>query len=519
MFLVALPLCLGIALASGAPLMAGLIAGIVGGIVVSVLSDAQLAVSGPAAGLTVIVLEAVEGLGSFEAFLVAVILGGLIQIGFGFARAGVLGYYFPNTVIKGMLAAIGIILILKQIPHAIGYEGDAEGDMEFFQADGRNTFTEIPYALGHHFHLGALLIALLGLAILIIFEKVEPLKKLTWLPAALVVVVTGIVLNEILQAAVPALANHGDLLVQLPNLTSREGLQSEIRRPDWAILGNPALYRTAVTIAIVASLETLLCIEAIDKLDPFKRETDTNRELKAQGVGNIVAGLLGGLPMTAVIVRGSANIHSGGRTKASAFTHGVLLLVSVFTIPFLLNMIPLASLAAVLLFIGYKLAPVHLFQRMFKLGPDQYLPFLVTIVAILFTDLLIGVAIGLAVGFLFILLANFQNPHFLRRTEEHEEGQRHVFRLELAENVSFLNKAALNRTLQEIPEYSRVTLDGSKAVYIDRDVLELLHDFENVAEHRDIIATLQNIPEVEDGPFNQLAIAARAETTVTDAQG
>ncbi len=490
-FLVALPLCLGIAHASGAPLMAGLITGIIGGLVVSWLSGSPLSVSGPAAGLTVIVLSGIESLGSYEIFLLAVALSGVMQIGLGLVRAGLIAYYFPHNVIKGLLAAIGVILILKQIPHAIGFDGDYEGDLGFLQPDGRNTLTEIPYALGH-FHLGAVLITLAGLLILIAWSRSETLKSLRWLPAPLVVVALGIGLNEVFGAVAPDLANSGELMVDLGD----GSLAAELRFPAFDQILNPDVYLVAATIAAVGSVETLLCVEAVDKLDPFKRSSDTNRELKAQGVGNVLAGLLGGIPMTAVIVRGSANVQSGGRTRMAAFFHSVLLLAAVLAVPFVLTRIPLATLAAVLLHVGYKLAPLDLFARMYRRGWDQFFPFLVTVLAIVFIDLLKGVAIGMACAVFYILRANLATPYFMHGKATSADG-RGVIHIELSENVTFLNKASMNRALHQLPEGCAVEIDGSHATYIDRDVLELIEEFKVSAPLRGIEVQLTCIPAAD----------------------
>ncbi|CAN5844784.1 SulP family inorganic anion transporter [soil metagenome] len=474
-FLVALPLCLGIAMASGAPLFAGIITGIVGGIVVGLLSGAPLGVSGPAAGLTVIVLTAIETLGAYEAFLVAVVLAGFLQIVAGYAKAGIIGYYFPNSVIKGMLAGIGLILILKQIPHAFGYDADFEGDMSFYQPDGENTFSEVFRSI-NYISLGATIISLLSLAILIFWER-PFLKKFGFfrlVPGALVVVVLGIVLNTIFQAYFPALALAGNHLVSLPVPESIPDFLSKFTLPDFSHLTNPDVYTVAFTLAIVASLETLLSVEAVDKLDPYKRVTPTNRELRAQGVGNMIAGLIGGLPLTQVIVRSTANVSSGGKTKKSAIIHGFFLLISVVAVPRLLNQIPLASLAAVLLMIGYKLAKVSLFQGMYRLGWAQFLPFVVTIVAILLTDLLRGIAFGMVVAFFYILKNNYKTSYFFRQ-EKSPHGEKTV--LELSENTTFLNKGNILSTLNKLPENSYVVVDGTRAVDIDPDVVEILHDF------------------------------------------
>lgn len=506
-FLVALPLCLGIALASGAPLLSGIIAGVIGGIVVGVLSGSPLAVSGPAAGLTVIVLSSIESLGGYEIFLAAVVISGVIQIVLGFVRAGIFAYYIPNSVIKGMLAAIGIILILKQIPHAVGYSKDYEGDMDFFQADGRNTFSEIPYALGH-LHKGAIVISLVGLALLILWTKVDVLKKQKLIPGPLAVVLVGLLLNVVFRAIAPEFAVNGELLVSLPDGGLSELLDG-IRFPSLSAFTSAATFKVAFTLAAVASIETLLCTEATDKMDPFKRVTSANRELKAQGVGNLLSGLVGGIPMTAVIVRSSANIQSGGRTRMSAILHGVWLLLAVVLLPGVLNLIPLAALAAVLLHVGYKLSPVELFKKMIKQPVDQSAPFLITVGAILFTDLLTGVTIGLAVGVFFILKTNLQFPFFVhQRAESGESGKTHI-RLELSEHVSFLNKASVNAVLYGLPRNSVVEIDGSSSAYIDHDVIEFIKDFKVNAAHRGIDLVLKNIPGPDEHQSSREATKRR----------
>jgi MFS superfamily sulfate permease-like transporter len=497
-FLVALPLCLGIALASGAPLISGIISGIIGGIVVGSMTGSALSVSGPAAGLTVIVLTAISDLGSFEAFLLALVLAGVMQVGLGFVRAGIVAYYFPSSVIKGMLAAIGIILILKQIPYAVGFSADYEGSLAFLQQDGRNTLTEIPYALGH-FHLGATLIALAGLTILIAMDRRTGPRRIKWMPPQLVVVLVGIALNESFRLFAPALANENDLVVAMPALS--EGLGALLMFPDFSRILDPMVWKVAGTLAIIASVETLLCIEAVDRLDPFRRRSDTDRELRAQGIGNTLAGLIGGLPMTAVIVRGSANIQAGARTQASSVLHGILLFVSIAAIPEVLSRIPLAALAAVLMHIGYKLAQVSLFRNIYRQGKNQFIPFIVTITAIVFTDLLIGVAIGMVMGVFFILKANLATPYFMHYRESYEKtdprGNRQFVRIVLSENVSFLNKASVGRALRELPDRAIVEIDGSSALYIDRDVLEIVHDFAKGAQHRGIEVRLVDIPPAD----------------------
>lgn len=492
-FLVALPLCLGIALASGAPLFSGIIAGMVGGMVVAFASGSPLSVSGPAAGLTVIVFNAITQLGSYEVFLLAVVLAGCIQIALGYLKAGIIGYYFPSSVIKGMLAAIGIILILKQIPHAIGYDKDYEGDFSFIQADGQNTFSEIFKAL-NYIHPGAIIIAIISLFILIMWEQAF-LKKYAFfkiVPGALLVVILGVVINEWFKINNPALYLSGDKLVQLPVAGSLMGFVNQFTFPDFTAFNNYQVYVVAVTIAIIASLETLLCIEAADKLDPYKRNTPTNRELKAQGLGNLISGLIGGLPLTAVIVRSSANVNAGGKTKLSAIIHGFLLLLSVIALASVLNKIPLACLAALLLVVGYKLAKIPLFISMFKLGWEQFLPFIITVVAIQFSDLLKGIGIGMAVSLFFILRNNYKRAYFFHK-EDHHEGEK--ITIQLAEDVTFLNKGSIALTLGHLPENSSVIIDGSKSHNIDMDVLEIIHDFKNTSVLKNIKLEFKNIPD------------------------
>ncbi|MBP7776434.1 MAG: SulP family inorganic anion transporter [Acidobacteria bacterium] len=492
-FLVAVPLCLGIALASGAPLFAGIIAGIIGGIVVGAASGSPLGVSGPAAGLAVIVLNTIATLGSWETFLLAVVVAGVIQVVLGFARAGVIGYYFPSSVIKGMLTGIGLTIILKQIPHAVGYDADLEGSLAFIGAGGENTLS----TLGHMFAAvqpGALVVALLSIAVLLLWERpvVKRFKASLWIQGPLVAVAMGIALNALFTRAFPGLAIEPSHLVQLPVAQGFAGLASLITMPDFSQVTNMAVYTTAVTLAIVASLETLLCVEATDRLDPQKRVTPTDRELKAQGLGNIVSGLIGGLPITQVIVRSSANIQSGGRTKLSAILHGALLLVAVVALPTLLNLIPLATLAAVLLTVGYKLAKPALLAQMYKLGWAQFVPFTVTVVGILATDLLVGIGLGMTVAVFLILMTNYRNPYFLDM-KAHRPGD--VVRLALSEDVSFLNRAAILRTLNAIPDGTKVEIDARRTVHIDYDVFEILKDFEQTAPLRGIEVTLKGLHE------------------------
>lgn len=476
-FLVALPLCLGIALASGAPLFAGIISGVIGGIVVGILSKSQLSVSGPAAGLTAIILAAIGTLGSYQTFLVAVVLAGAIQIVLGLVKAGTISNYFPSNVIEGMLTAIGVIIILKQLPHAIGYDADNEGDFFFIEkTTGHNTFSALIDAVNYS-HLGAITVTLVSLAILIAFTKIDFLKKLKVVPGALVVVVVGVLINEFFKASGSSLAISQDHLVSLPVPKSLNDFVGQFSLPNFAEIARPDVWVVALTIAVVASIETLLCIEASDKLDPLKRYTDSNVELLAQGTGNILSGLLGGLPMTSVIVRTSANINSGGRTKTAAIAHGILLLLAVVIIPAILNKIPLACLAAILLMIGYKLASPAVFKHMWKSGKYQFIPFIVTMVAVVFTDLLEGVAIGLVVSIFFILRANLKLAYFFKK-EEYHEGE--VITIKLAQEVSFLNKAAIKQTLNHLPAGSKVVIDATDTFYIDHDVVQLVKDFLNI---------------------------------------
>jgi MFS superfamily sulfate permease-like transporter len=403
-FLVALPLCLGIALASGAPLFSGIISGVIGGIVVGYLSQSHLSVSGPAAGLTAIVLTAITDLGSFDTFLLAVLIAGFIQLALGFIKAGTISNYFPNNVIEGMLAGIGVIIILKQIPHAFGYDPDFEGDESFFQLDGQNTFSELFHVL-NHVQLGSILITLISLAILIVWSKIDFLKKIKLVPPALVAVIVSIVLNEFFIQSGSSLVIATDHLVSLPIPETFDELKDIIITPDFSAIFNSKVWIVALTIAIVASIETLLCIEASDRMDSQKRYTDTNVELKAQGVGNIVSSLLGGLPMTSVVVRTSANNAAGAKSKMSAIIHGLLLLVSVLSIPTILNKIPLATLASVLLLVGYKLANPKTMKHFWEKDKVfQFIPFILTFFAVVFTDLLKGVALGMIVNIIFVLI-------------------------------------------------------------------------------------------------------------------
>jgi MFS superfamily sulfate permease-like transporter len=412
-FFVALPLCLGIALASGAPLFSGLIAGIIGGILVGSISGSKIGVSGPAAGLAAVVLTAIGTLGGYENFLVSVVLGGFIQLIFGFLKAGIIGYYFPSSVIKGMLTGIGIIIILKQIPHFFGYDADPEGDFAFFQVDGENTFSEIINTI-NNISLGSTLIGVIGLGILLLWSSILSKKGKIFqlVQGPLVAVVAGIIYFFV-TASNSKFGISASHLVNVPVPDNLDSFIGQFSFPNFSAITNPDIWVIAFTIALVASLETLLCVEATDKLDPHKNVTPTNRELLAQGTGNIISGLIGGLPITQVIVRSSANIQSGGRSKMSAIIHGFFLLISVILIPTLLNKIPLSVLAAILLTVGYKLAKPALFKKMYELGWKQFIPFTVTVLGIVFIDLLYGIGLGLLVGIIVILMKSYQNSHFL----------------------------------------------------------------------------------------------------------
>lgn len=473
-FLVALPLCLGIALASGAPLFGGIIAGVIGGIVVGVMSNSQLSVSGPAAGLTAIVLTAISTLGSYQTFLLAVVLAGVMQLLLGIAKAGTVSNYFPSNVIDGMLTGIGVIIILKQIPHAVGYDRDNEGDMFFIEKDHvHNTLTSVVDAINFS-QMGAVIICLVSLAILIAFNQVPFLKKIKVIPGALVAVIVGVVLNEIFKMVNPNLAIQQEHLVNLPVPQSFDDFIKQFQQPNFAAITDSKVWITAATIAVVASIETLLCIEASDKMDPLKRYSNTNKELFAQGTGNILSGLLGGMPMTSVIVRTTANVNSGGKTKVATIAHGIFLLVAVLAIPTILNKIPLACLAAVLLMIGYKLASPAVFIKMWKEGRYQFVPFIVTVIAVVFTDLLKGVGIGLVFSVFYILRANLKLAYYFKK-QDHHEGE--TITMKLAQEVSFLNKAAIKQTLGDLPKGSRLVIDASDSFYIDHDVVQLIKDF------------------------------------------
>ncbi|WP_348668666.1 SulP family inorganic anion transporter [uncultured Polaribacter sp.] len=497
-FFVALPLCLGIALASGAPLFSGLIAGIIGGIVVGSLSGSKIGVSGPAAGLAAIVLTAIGTLGGYENFLVAVVLGGVIQLIFGFLKAGIIGYYFPSSVIKGMLTGIGIIIILKQIPHFFGYDSNPEGDFAFFQVDGQNTFSEI-LNTANNISLGATIVGFIGLGILILWSNVLSNKGKFFqiIQGPLVAVVAGIIYYFVTNGNTKYGINATHL-VSVPVPDSFDSFIGQFRFPNFNALSNPQVWVTGFTIALVASLETLLCVEATDKLDPHKNVTPTNKELLAQGTGNIISGLIGGLPITQVIVRSSANIQSGGRTKLAAIIHGFLLLISVILIPTLLNKIPLSVLSAILLVVGYKLAKPAVFKEMVQLGWKQWIPFTVTVLGIVFTDLLVGISLGLAVGVVVILIKSFQNSHFLH-IEDKSNGK-HRIKMTLAEEVTFFNKGAILKELDSLPRDTYLEIDVRKTRFLDYDIIEILQDFALKAKERNIDIQLISERGVAENP-------------------
>ncbi|MGD9543662.1 MAG: SulP family inorganic anion transporter [Methylocystis sp.] len=497
-FLVAVPLCLGIAVASGAPPFSGVITGIVGGLVVSVLSGSQLSVSGPAAGLTVIVATTVEKLG-FDAMLLAVALAGLMQLAMGYLRAGVIGAFFPSAVIKGMLAAIGLILIMKQLPHAVGYDADAEADLSFLEDDS-HTHLSLLWDAFHSISTGAVIVSVVSLGIMLLWDapQIKKHRYLSLLPGALVAVLFGVLYNIVAKTLFPSLAIASQHLVNVPAIFGPIDFAHELNFPDFTRLLDVQIYVIAATLALVGSLETLLSLEAVDKLDPLKRVAPTNQELKAQGVGNFVSGMLGGLPITAVIVRSSANIDAGAHSKAASFIHGLLLLLSAMFLSSVLNMIPLACLAAVLILTGYKLAKPKLFVQQYEKGFNQFAPFAVTVGAILSSDLLKGMAIGMAVGLFFVLRANYHSAFTLTR-----DGRNYLLRLQ--KDVSFLNKAQLRNFLESIEQDSYLVIDGTRAGFIDQDIMETIQDFIKAASDYNIRVELKDMRGLE--PVNGLVAA------------
>ncbi len=487
-FLVSIPLSLGIALAAGAPLFSGLIAGIVGGIIVAPLSGSSLGISGAAAGLAVIMSTAISELG-FNAFLLAVVFAGIMQMIMGLAKAGVIAYYFPSSVINGMLSGIGIIIFLKQIPHATGYDRDYEGDLTFFQIDSFSSFSELSHMLGFISPV-AILIATISLITLILWEQpfMKKQRFFQLFQGVLVAIVTGVLSNQTLQYFYPELALSGNHLVMIPVLKNAGDFFSQLHYPDFSQFNNPAIYLAALTLALVASLETLLSVEAIDKLDAYKRVTPTNRELIVQGIGNISSGLLGGLPLTQVIVRSSINIQSGAKTKASGFIQGLLMLLTVIFIPAVLNKIPLASLAAILMVVGYKLARPDVFKTMYKAGMNHFVPFCATILGLVFTDMLTGMGIGLIVALFSILLENYKSAFYFNKSHI---GNKTILRL--SEHVSFLNKANIKQTLEQLSNNSEIIIDATRSKYIDYDVFEIIENFKIEAQRKNIKLTIENL--------------------------
>jgi MFS superfamily sulfate permease-like transporter len=489
-FLVALPLCLGIALASGAPLFSGLISGIIGGVIIGIFSGSEISVSGPAAGLTIIVATAIKDLGSYQGFLVAVILAGILQLFFGYLKGGRLSAFFPDSVIKGMLVAIGLVIILKQIPHALGDDADYEGEFEFEQvADNQNSITELIRSF-IDFNYGAVNITIACLVLMIIWDMLakKKMKFFQAIPSSLMAVGLGIFINEMYAIYRPEyfLGNSSIHMVAVPLFETFGSFTSTLISPDFTFLSNPKIYTVALTLAIVASLESLLSLEAADSIDTEKRISSADKELKAQGIGNILSGFLGGLPVTSVVVRTSANVYAGGKTRMSAIFHGILLVCSVIFIPTILNKIPLASLAAVLLMVGYKLSNPKVFKKVYKEGYDQFIPFMVTILVVVFKDLLWGIAVGSLVGILFVLKTNFNNAITSIR-----EGK-NVF-IKLNKDIYFMNKSQIKEILVDLQEGDDVTIDGTKAKFIDHDIFSILLDFRKSAKLRNIEVDFKNI--------------------------
>lgn len=480
-FLVALPLCLGVAIASGVPPIAGIISGIIGGIIVGIFSKSQTSVSGPAAGLTAVVIAALESMGSIELLLVAILLSGFIQILLGFLRAGMLSQLVPSSVIQGLLAAIGMILILNQIPHALGFELNFADDFSFVSTDQvfsihrwvqpETAFTPFP-----------LLIASGSVLILIFWKKITN-PRLRMLPPSLLVVGFGIGINLLIQYFFPDYLLAAWHTVQLPDLTRLAPTQW-LHLPTPEALERSDVWMTAISIGFIASLETLLNIEAVDKLDPRKRFTPPNRELMAQGIGNIVAGLAGGIPVTSVIVRSSVNLEAGNHSKVSTILHGLFILLAVVFLRPVMNLIPLSALAAILLVTGYKLVSPSQLKVLFLKGWRQFLPFAITLLVILLSDLLMGVLAGILFTSIVLFLDNIRNP-FLRQNYKLQIGS--VTRLEFSQQVTFLNKPAIKKALWGVSEGEKVIIDARHTTYIDADIQELLQDFQQeVAPSRQV---------------------------------
>jgi carbonic anhydrase len=504
-FLVALPLCLGIALASGAPLISGLISGIIGGIVVGSLSQSQVSVSGPAASLTAVVLVAIQNLGSFDVFLLALVIGGVLQLLIGLLKAGLIADYMPTSIIKGLLAAIGLILIISQLPYALGVELEKSRMLNYSENFFTGVQQRILFIL-NAINLGAVVLSLISLALLVFWDK-TPLKKLKLVPPFLVVVILGVILNQVFKFALPSLYLDGIHLVNIPEISS---FSSFVTFPDFSAVGNIQVWTYGFTIALIASIASLLAIEAADNLDPHKRRSPPNRELVAQGIGNTLAGLIGGIPITSVIVRSSVNIETGAETKLSTIIHGLLLLASVLFLSAVINLIPLASLAVLLLVVGYKLASITVFKTMYRKGWTQFLPFVVTTLAILATDVLIGVTIGTAVSIFFLLRGNYYNPFYIESTKS-PSGK--TYRLELSNEVSFLNKPAIKTTLWNLPRNSQIIIDATFTTYVEPDVLEILHDFQDTfARENDIDVIITGLRESYSPKSQEDVAELKAET-------
>ncbi len=492
-FLVALPLCLGIAVASGVPLLAGLVAGIVGGLVVGAVSGSSLMVSGPAAGLAPLVLIGIEQVGSFERLLPAVVVAGGLQLVLAAIRAGTIAYYVPSSVIKGMLAGIGLTLILKQVPHAVGYDADAEGDMSFLEASGQTTLSTLAESL-QQVQPAAVLAALLGVAVMLWWPR-SPFSRIRLLPAPMIAVALGLAVNESLRWYLPELAVRGTHLVSLPEMEFGAVLPHLVA-PDWSVLWTTMLWELAIVFALVASLETLLGLEATRKLDPLRREAPVNRELMAQGLGNMMSGLFGGLPIAGVMIRSSANIDAGAQSRLSVLVHAVLMLVAVLTLGALLNRIPLAAIASVLLVTGFRLAAPSLWSHAWRLGASHFIPFVVTALAIVFTDVLRGIGVGVVVGIIFIVMEHLRSPVLSRVSPPGAV----LTRYSLPEQVTFLSKASISRALNALAPSSRVEIDGRRTTRFDHDALEVLHSFRETARLRGIDYRLVGIPATELAP-------------------
>ncbi|MDO9170006.1 MAG: carbonic anhydrase family protein [Methylobacter sp.] len=507
-FLIAIPLSLGIALASGAPLFSGLIAGIISGIVVAPLSGSALGISGPTAGLAIIVWSAIDKLG-FNGFLLALVVAGIFQTIMGLSKAGVIAYYFPSSVINGMLSGMGFILFLKQIPHAMGYDRDYEGDTSFFQTDNYSSFSELSHMLDFSSPT-AIIIALISLAIIILWEQpfMKKFRFFQLFQGVLFAILIGTLINQGLHNFYPELALGGNHLVMIPVLKNTGDLLAQLHYPDFSQINNPSIYLTALTLAVVASIKTLLSVEAVDKMDPYKRVTSTNRELIVQGIGNTCSGLIGGLPLAQVIVRSSINIQSGAKTKTSGIIYGLLLLFAVILIPVLINKIPLASLASVLLVVGYKLIRPKAFKIMYKAGLYHFIPFCITILGMIFTDLLIGLAMGLVAAMFSILLENYKSGFYLN---ESHIGNKTILRL--SEHISFLNKANIQQTLEQLPDHSEVVIDATRSKYIDYDVYEIIENFKIEAQRKHIKLTIENLRG-----FGVLEPVENARASTYDAQ-